>query len=637
MSHAEKEVPQSQRLSQVTNQASHPLTSQSTGRSTDQAPAQANILAPSQIPFIPQDLPFNNLQRQWLGGFLAGLHSRLLVVEGNAGQSAAAPINHRPITIIYGSQTGNAEAVAEQAATAAKAQGLTPTVLDMDDVDLALLSSIERLLIVTSTYGEGEMPDNAQALWDAISDDLTPRLEQLHYSVLALGDTSYDEFCLAGKLWDERLAQLGAQRINKRIDCDIDYEAPAQSWIDDTLPNIASKGADATNANSAANTGEAPKKAKSTYNRNNPLQATLTCKTVLTQPASSKEVMHFEFSLGDSGETYQAGDALNIIALNRPELVSQILQFFAVDGAKTATSSELSYTQLLSQQLEIRNPSKELVAALATLSDDKQLNDLLWQDDKAPLVNFLWGKDCLDLLTTYADDKKQQFNIEDFIGLCKPLAPRAYSISSCIDKHPGEVHLTIGSVRYNHQQREHFGVCSTYLADIAEVGESIACYFSPNKNFAIPTDGSLPIIMVGPGTGIAPFRAFLEARETSAASGANWLFFGDRNSGTDFLYREELQAMQQSGLLTQLDLAFSRDQSKKIYVQDKMREQGAQLFKYLEQGAYFYICGDALRMAKDVEKALHDVVAKHGQMSAEQAVDYINKLKKNKRYVRDVY
>jgi len=595
--------------------------------------------AGQQVPFIPQDLPFNTEQRQWLGGFLAGLHSKLLVVEGQAPQTIAA-VSSRPITIIYGTQTGNAEAIADQAAEQARAQGLSPVILDMDDIELSQLTSIERLLIVTSTYGEGEMPDNAQALWDTISDQSAPQLTQLNYSVLALGDTSYDEFCLAGKLWDERLAQLGATRISDRIDCDVDYEAPAQAWVEKVIPIIKDKGSDdagSTAASSAAPSNTmAAKPAKSKYTRNNPLMATLSRKEVLTHTDSSKEVMHFEFSLGDSGESYQAGDALNIIARNRADLVNSLLSFFAVDGAQIAANDK-TYTALLTQELEVRTPSKELVVTIAKLSADQTFIDLTSSDDKAALADFLWGKDTLDLLLQYHEALTDKLSIDDFIALCKPLAARAYSISSSIKKHPGEVHLTIGSVRYHAQDRDHNGVCSTYLADIAEEGDSIACYFSPNKNFAVPNDSSLPIIMVGPGTGIAPFRAFLEEREATQASGANWLFFGDRNSATDFLYRDELTQMQRSGLLNQLDLAFSRDQREKVYVQDKMREQGAQLYHYLEQGGYFYICGDALRMAKDVDAALHDVLAQHGAMSAEQAIDYVNALKKNKRYVRDVY
>ncbi|MCV2402536.1 sulfite reductase flavoprotein subunit alpha [Marinomonas sp. C2222] len=589
--------------------------------------------APS-LGFIPQDIPFNDEQRQWLGGFFAGLHSKLMVVEGSTTQTAA-PTSTRPITIIYGTQTGNAEGVAELAAEQAKALGLSPVVLDMDDVSIDQFSQIERLLIVTSTYGEGEMPDNAQALWDAISEDSAPQLAQLNYSVLALGDTSYDEFCLAGKLWDERLAELGANRVGARVDCDVAFEEPAQSWMDAVIPAIAEKGSDSAGAASTVST--TPKAAKSKFNRTNPLMATLTTKKVLTHPESSKEVMHFEFSLGDSGETYQAGDALNIIPLNRVDLVEELLGYFDADGSVTLAGADKALKQQLIEELEIRTPSKELVSHIASLSDDTAFKALIDNDDKAGLSDFLWAKDSLDLLIQYQDKLAGKLSIEEFVGLCKPLAPRAYSISSSIKKHDGEVHLTIGSVRYNAQDRDHNGVCSTFLADEANEGDSIACYFSPNKNFAIPEDGSLPIIMVGPGTGIAPFRSFLEEREMTGASGKNWLFFGDRNSKTDFLYRDELEAMQEKGLLNQLDLAFSRDQSEKVYVQDKMREQGAQLFADLESGGYFYICGDALRMAKDVDQALHDVIEKEGNMSAEQAADYVNALKKNKRYVRDVY
>ncbi|WP_369985359.1 sulfite reductase flavoprotein subunit alpha [Thalassolituus sp.] len=588
---------------------------------------------PQQVPFLPQDLPFNDDQRQWMGGFLAGLHTRMLVTA-SAGSTAAAPAQvQRPITILYGTQTGNSESVAEDAAEIARANGLAPVVIDMDDIDVSQLADIERLLIVTSTYGEGEMPDNAQALWDAVSADDAPRLEKTHFSVLALGDTSYDGFCVAGKMWDERLAELGAQRVADRVDCDVDYEAPAEAWIGQVVPTIASKGSDG--AAPAAASSAALKKEKSKFNRSNPLEAELITKRVLTGEDSSKETIHYEFSLAGSGETYNAGDALNIIADNRPDLVAEVLAHFAASAEDDVIWNEVSHNlgQLLTEGLEIRAPSKELVAELAKRNGDHELNRMLENNDTEALNDFFWGKDCVDLLKAYPSD----LNIEAFCALCKALAPRAYSISSSINAHPEEVHLTIGSVRYQEDDRTHNGVCSTFLADIAALGQPVKCYFSPNKNFAVPEDDSLPMIMVGPGTGIAPFRAFLEERQSRGSNGDNWLFFGDRNKSSDFIYQDEIEAMQESGLLTRLDLAFSRDQAEKIYVQDRMLEQGAELFAWLERGGYFYICGDAYRMAKDVDNALHTLIAEHGGLSAEGAEAYVANLKKQKRYVRDVY
>ena len=337
--------------------------------------------------------------------------------------------------------------------------------------------------------------------------------------------------------------------------------------------------------------------------------------------------MHFEFSLGDSGESYVAGDALNIIPENRPDLIQEILDLFEIKPGE-------EIMKRLRYELEIRTPSKELVELVGNKTEDQEMRRMVENNDKVAIEDFMWGLDSYQLIKSYGTGN---ITFYDFLNTCKPLSPRAYSISSSIKKHDGEVHLTIGSVRYKREDRQQNGVVSTFLADFAKVGDKVKCYFSPNKQFKIPENGDNPIIMVGPGTGIAPFRAFLEEREAEGAKGENWLLFGDRNKEHDFIYQEEIEAMQKSGLITKLDLAFSRDQDEKIYVQDKMRESGAEMFAWLERGGYFYICGDAYRMAKDVDLALHQLIEKHGDMSEEESVSYVNKLKKEKRYVRDVY
>lgn len=590
------------------------------------------------VPYLPSDAPFNDEQKQWLGGFLAGLHTRLLVKEesGAAAPALSAPAAAKPLTIIYGTQTGNSQNVAEDIAEQAKAHGLTASVIDMDDADIYQLAATERLLVVTSTYGEGEMPDNAESLWEAASADDAPSFANTFFSVLALGDTNYDDFCLAGIEWDKRLAELGGQRIADRVDCDVDFEDPAAQWIDTVLPIIATKGSDA--AGPAIAVDKTSKKAKSKYNRQNPLLAELITKKAVTEADSSKEIFHYEFSLSDSGEVYEAGDALNIIPQNRADLVSELIDALAAKADQVVSygGNDLSLSEIFTDHLEIRTPSKELIKTLAERAGDAEFKALVEAEDgkSDALSDFLWGKDSVDLLKLFSSAK---LTAAEFIDLAKPLAPRAYSISSSIKHHEGEVHLTIGNVRYNSNERDHNGVCSTYLADVAEVGDKVKCYFSPNKNFAVPADPQAPMIMVGPGTGIAPFRAFLEERLATEAKGDNWLFFGDRNSATDYIYKEEIAEMQSSGLLTRLDLAFSRDQAEKIYVQDRMQENGAELFAWLERGGYFFVCGDAYRMAKDVDKTLHAVIAEHGSMSAEDAESYVNKLKKEKRYVRDVY
>lgn len=584
-----------------------------------------------KVPHLPQDIPFNEDQKTWLAGFFSGLHSRLLVKEESVVHAESKP-QVKGLTILYGSQTGNAESVAYDTADKAKEYGLTASVHDMDDVDAQVFVKSSRILIVTSTYGEGEHPDNAESLWETMSGDNAPNLADTYFSVLALGDTSYDEFCLAGKQWDERLEQLGATRVTDRVDCDIDFEQPSEEWMIATLPAIADKGEDGQ----ATASGQSAPKQKSKYGRKNPLLATLKHKRTLTKEGSSKEIVHYEFSLEGSGEFYKPGDALNVIPENQPELVEALLEHFQFSGDEKPSWNGESHSlrELFTSTLDIRTPSKELVKALAEAASDHSVIQMLADEDSSALNDFLWGKDILDLVKHYAG---VSLSLAEILSLLKPIAPRAYSISSSLNKHNDEVHLTIGSVRYANDEREYGGTCSTWLADLVDEGEKVPCYFAPNKNFAVPEDDKAPMIMVGPGTGIAPFRAFLEEREIQASPGDNWLIFGDRNSATDFIYQEEIEALQTKEVLTRLDLAFSRDQAEKVYVQDKMRENGAELFAWLERGGYFFVCGDAYYMAKDVDKALHDIVAEYGNLNEEQTKEYISNLKKQKRYVRDVY
>ena len=576
-------------------------------------------------PQIPLDAPYSDNQRAWLSGFFAGMHTQIIKSAGANSQAES-----RSIHILYGTQTGNAESVANDAANAAKTHGLKAIVKGMDEIELAAFSSMDLLLIITSTYGEGEMPDNAQMLWDAIRADNAPNLSKLTFSVLALGDTSYDQFCQAGIDWDNRLAELGATRIAPRVDCDVDYEAPAQAWIATVIPQMSGG-----SANVFVDSSE-PAPEKPQYNRKNPFPAKLTENRLVTAENSSKETRHYEISIAGSGLSYEAGDALCVVPTNCPELVADIIKAIGCKGdeMEPVSGELLSLQEALRSHFEIRLPNKELLQEIANRSGDQELNGLLTSGDKDKLSNYLWGRDVLDLLLQFP---QIDFSANEFIALLKPLQHRAYSISSSGKMYPDSVHLTVASVRYQSFNRPHKGVCSTFLADLVDANTEVRCFFTPNKVFRVPEDNSLPIIMVGPGTGIAPFRAFLQERQIRQASGKNWLFFGDRNAATDFIYREELEAMQSAGLLNRLDLAFSRDQEEKIYVQDRMREHGAELFAWLEQGGYFFVCGDAYHMAKDVDKALHDVIAEHGKLSEQQAVDYVNQLKKDKRYVRDVY
>ena len=583
-----------------------------------------------KIPYIPEDAPFNGEQKYWLAGFLAGLHSRLLVLEDKQTAPAAGGATNTQLHILFGSQTGNAEALAQTAAKAARAKGLVPVVQALGEVDLDVFATMRHVLIVTSTYGEGEMPDNAQLFWQALSASTAPRLEQMHFAILAIGDTGYDGFCQAGKFFDMRLEQLGAKRVFDRIDCDIDFEEPSSAWIGDAMPQFAaSAGSSGTVLESAP---EAPVIPGS--NKQNPYAAALATNKRLTGESSAKDIRHFEFDLTDSGLKYEAGDALGVIPVNDAELVSLLLSELNADYETPVPGFDRNLGDLLTYQFEISEPSRKLIEWVGQHTANQELLHVLQHDDKDTLANWLWGKDTLDLLQL---ELKRTLSVPEFVAMLRPLQHRAYSISSSSKTHPNQVHLTIASVRYHSGGRERKGVCSTYLAERVRRGEKPAIFISPNKAFRVPANGNAPLIMVGPGTGIAPFRAFLQERQSTGAEGKNWLFFGDQHQEHDYIYEDELNGWQQSGLLTHLDLAFSRDQEEKIYVQNRMLEKGAELYAWLQDGAYFYVCGDASRMAKDVDAALYEVVRQFGGLSSERAAAYIDQLKKDKRYLRDVY
>jgi sulfite reductase (NADPH) flavoprotein alpha-component len=575
------------------------------------------------VPYIPEDAPFSGEQRQWLGGFLAGLHSRLAMGAGPIAPSSQAT-KTKPLDIIFGTQTGNAESVAEDAAALAKAKGFTPRVAEMDEIDMAQISTMQNLIIVLSTYGEGEMPDNAHQFWEALTSSTAPRLEQLNYGVLALGDTSYDEFCHAGKLVDTRLEQLGAKRLVARVDCDVDFEDAAEAWIATAIHD-----ADTVSSGPAE---VVAKKAKAGWGRKNPYTSTILENRVLSAADSAKEIRHIAFDLGDSGLTYEAGDALGVMPVNSPDIVEAWLTRLRISAETEIGGTPIGH--LLKHQLEIVTPSRDLIRVIEPMAQHDELSHVTGNGDKEALENFLWGKDALDLLNL---NDGLDFDAAQIVAALKPLQHRAYSISSSPNAHAGEVHLTVAAVRWMHGARLHKGVCSTFLADYAPEAATAGIFMSPNKSFRVPEDDSVPMIMVGPGTGVAPFRAFLEERRARGANGANWLFFGDQHRGSDFIYEDEIATFSSDGLLARLDLAFSRDQADKIYVQHRMMENGKDLFAQLEEGGYFYVCGDATHMAKDVDAALHSIIETQGGMTPEAATEYVNRLKREKRYLRDVY
>jgi sulfite reductase (NADPH) flavoprotein alpha-component len=596
----------------------------------------------TNIPYIPESAPFNAEQRAWLNGFLAGLFSQ---VPGGAPApqlNAAPPKTGEPLLVLFGSQTGSAEGLAKKLAKESEARGFSPKLFALNDYEQANLPAASKAVIISSTWGDGEPPDNAVNFWNWIKADSAPRLESLNFAVLGLGDKNYSDFCGASKKFDDRLAALGAKRLAPRGECDVDYEGPAKAWIDglwDKLGSGAPASGPASSTGAAKPAGSetgAPKTNGATaYGKSNPFPAKLLKNVLLNKPGSGKEVRHYEIALNGSGLTYEAGDALGVVPVNCPELVDDVLNALKAKPDENVKFGDniMSLREALTHHFDVNKPSQEMLAVVAKAAPQSELAALLAPEKRDDLKKWLWGRHVIDLLELLP----APMPVTEFIPLLKKLAPRLYSISSSPKAHPGEVHLTVGAVRYESHGRERKGVASTFLADRVGDAEFVKVFVQPSHGFKPPGNGDLPMIMVGPGTGIAPFRAFLEERLATSAKGKNWLFFGDQKKDADFLYDELLTGWQKSGFLTRLDLAFSRDQEKKIYVQDRMMENAAELWAWLEAGAHFYVCGDASRMAKDVDAALHKIAETAGGKSADEAKAYVAKLKSDKRYQRDVY
>ncbi|ROP61399.1 sulfite reductase subunit alpha [Curtobacterium sp. PhB115] len=586
---------------------------------------------------IPVDAPFSAAQESWLAGFIAGIAA--------AGKKASGAAPTTTIDVLFGTQTGNAEFLADELVAGAKTRGLGGRATALDAVTPEQLAGMSHVLVVTSTYGEGEMPDNAGLFWDAVQASTVPRLEGLQYAVLGLGDTSYDEFCQAGKLIDTRFEQLGATRIHDRVDCDVDFEDPAALWSAAVLDRLAAE-AGATGAPGGATGGGAGDGGSATggagasrasrpgsqWNKRNPYPSRLVENRLLSSPRSAKEIRHYEFDLGDSGIEYAAGDALAVVPVNDAVFVDELLEQVGANGGEELDGRPV--TEVLRTDREIRTPSKDLIADLVQRAPSSELAAVVSHGDKHELDRWLWGRDVLDLLR---DAGPAAPGLDELLPNLRPLQARQYSISSSPLAHPDRIHLTIASVRYGDPHRMHAGVASTFLADRVDQDGTVDVYLQPNAAFGVPTDASAPMIMIGPGTGIAPFRGFLHERAAAGATGRNWLFFGDQHRDTDFVYRDELTELQEQGVLDRLDLAFSRDQAEKVYVQTRMREQSAELFAWLEEGGHLYVCGDASRMAKDVEAALLDVIRTGRGGSEDDALSYLADLRRSKRYVRDVY
>lgn len=597
---------------------------------------------------------FSDRQLQWLAGYLTGLQqsnqqllqliNRIPVPEESI---STEPIGQQDsITVLYGSKSGNGKKVARNLHDKLIARGFTSVLQDMNQYQPARLKEERFLLVVVSTHGEGDPPPAAEDLHAFLNSRKAPSLENTRFAVLALGDRSYASFCQTGKDFDQRLETLKASRLLNRVDADVDYEETAEAWVEEVVGKVqesfgsrsVTRGVvNGHTTNGTSNGAVVKAAAPNAYTRKNPFRATVLEKVQLNGRGSAKETYHVEISLEGSGLTYQPGDTVGLWVENETALVEQLIASQKWDAATPIKhkETEVDLRSFLIRHAELTTISGSFLSAyLPYINDPAQahvLKSILC--DKQALSAFVYGRDVLDILKSFP----ATITPEAFGSIVLPLQPRLYSIASSYNAHPEEVHITVGRVRYQNNDRLHRGLVSNFIADFLEAGKEIPLFIETNEAFRLPENPATPIIMVGPGTGIAPFRAFVEERAESGAEGRNWLIFGDQHFTTDFLYQTEWQRFLKQGTLTRMNTAFSRDTDTKIYVQSRLREHAKELFQWLEEGAHFYVCGDARRMAKDVKQAVIDIVRDNRRCSEEDAITYVKQLVKQGRYQEDTY
>jgi sulfite reductase (NADPH) flavoprotein alpha-component len=600
---------------------------------TTQAPPSALLpLNPEQLARLQAaTTDLSPTQLAWVSGYFWGmLNQQPGTVSAAAPVAAPAPA----ITLISASQTGNARRVAEQLRDDLLAAKLNVTLVNAGDYKFKQIAQEKLLVVVTSTQGEGEPPEEAVALHKFLFSKKAPKLDGTAFAVFGLGDTSYEFFCQSGKDFDSKLAELGAERLLDRVDTDVEYQAAAAQWRERIVEVLKARAPQETPAQTALTaTGAVNEVHSSPYTKEAPLTATLSVNQKITGRDSEKDVRHIEIDLADSGLRYQPGDALGIWYQNDPALVKELVELLWLKGNEPVTVNEksLPVSEALQWHFELTVNTANIVENYAQLTRSESLLPLV--GDKAKLQHYAATTPIVDMMRF----SPAQLEAQQLVDLLRPLTPRLYSIASAQAEVEAEVHVTVGVVRYDIEGRARAGGASSFLADRVEEDGEVRVFIEHNDNFRLPANPQTPVIMIGPGTGIAPFRAFMQQRAADGAEGKNWLFFGNPHFTDDFLYQVEWQRYVKEGVLSKIDLAWSRDQKEKVYVQDKLRQQGAELWRWINDGAHIYVCGDANRMAKDVEHALLEVIAEFGVMDAEAADDYLSELRVERRYQRDVY
>ncbi|WP_347264526.1 assimilatory sulfite reductase (NADPH) flavoprotein subunit [Nitrobacter sp.] len=580
-------------------------------------------------------------QAIWISGYFAGLshRARAGAAAGEIAElappsqgSAAGAAATRLLTVLFASETGNSKTLAKALVDKATAQGIQARLADMAEYKTRGLKDEQDLLVITSTHGEGDAPQTAVGFFEFLESRKAPKLPQLRFAVLALGDSTYEKYCEAGKRIDRRLEELGAQRLADRVDCDVDYEDAAEAWISTVIADLAPAAQASVSAPVVAR-GDAPPSA--VFDKKNPFQAAVIDNIVLTGRGSTKETRHIELSLADSGLIYQPGDALGVAPRNDPALVEAVLEKLSLsaDSSITVKQGTISLGEALGGTFEITALTPRFLDHWAEITGSDELQALRAPDQKEARAAFLHNHHILDVVGRFP---APGIDAAKFVAGLRPLQPRLYSIASSLAAAPDEAHLTVSTVRYALHDVPRTGVASGYLASRTEVDATIPVYIQSNDHFHLPDD-DVPILMIGAGTGVAPYRAFMQEREARGASGRSWLFFGERNFRSDFLYQVEWQELIKNGVLSRLDLAFSRDAAPKTYVQDRLRRQGRDVYAWLEEGAYLYVCGDSAHMAPDVHAALTDIVAEHGGLDRDEAGAYLSALQRDRRYRLDVY